>query len=375
MAFDRKKIVLSVSIPAVLVAAFAFSNFLAAQKEAPPERPKKEKQNFVRVASIQYERIPTEIEVLGRVISAQQINLIAEVSGKLERGNIALKEGTQFYQGQLIAKVNDEERLLNLKSRRSNFVNLLATALPDIRIDYPDDFDSWSQYFESLNVNKDLPELPEAKDQRLTVFLSTRNILTEYYALKAEEANLKKYLLKAPYNGSIVTVNTEIGSVVNNGTNVASLIRTDRLELKVPVLKDDIDYVEIGTKVKVTDESEANEWIGTIVRKANFIDPDNQSVNVYISLSGYEEQIYNGLYLKATIPGKYIEQGMPIDRALLRNNDNLFVLQDSVIVTKKVNVLQQMGDRAIINGLEPGEEVVVEAPTNAFENMKVSVIN
>jgi len=375
MAFNKKKITLAITIPGVLIGAFFLSNLLAAQKTLPPERPKKEKQNYVRVTKTQYTRVPTEIEALGRVISAQQINLISEVSGKLERGQVPLKEGTQFVKGQLLAKVNDNERLFNLKSRRSNFVNLMAGALPSIRFDYVKDTARWQSFFRSIDINKDLPELPVSEDPRLDIFLSTQNILTEYYAVKAEEANLKKFKLLAPYDGSVVTVNTEIGSVVNNGTNIATLIRTDQLELKVPILKDDIDFVKVGTKVTVEDEERGLSWEGVINRKANFIDPDNQSVNVYISLNGARQQLYNGLYLKATIPGRDLEDVMPIDRALLRNENEVFIVQDSILVSKKINVLKSGGDQAIINGLEPQDLLVVEAPTNAFENMKVSIIN
>ncbi len=369
-----KKRIITISLVIVLlVVAFSFSGFLASKKELPPQRPKPAPVNYVKVEEVFYQSIPVQIEVLGRVQSSQRVDLIAEVGGKLQPGTVELEEGQRFRRGQVLANINNREQVLSLQARKSNFLNLLAIALADVKIDHPKAYDTWNTYFNDISIEDDLAPLPEVTSPKLKTYLATSNVLSEYYNIKSLEENLTKYQLRAPYNGSILGVALEVGSVVSPGARVATLIRTDKLELKVPVLKEDIRYVEIGKEVKLVEESSAQEWSGRVTRIADFIDPNNQSINVYIQVNGRQADIYDGLYLKALIPGKVIEAGMAIDRKVIRNKDQVFVVQDSVLALQHVEVAKISREEAVIGGLPEGTRVVVEAPANAAENMKVKI--
>ncbi len=371
-----KKRIITISLVVVMLAgAFAFSGFLAGKKELPPQRPKPQPVNYVKVEEVYYQAIPIQIEALGRVQSSQRVDLIAEVGGKLEPGAVQLEEGQRFRRGQVLANVNNREQVLNLQARKSNFLNLLAIALADVKIDHPEAYEEWNKYFLAIDMEKELAPLPAVSSAKLKTYLATSNVLSEYYSIKSLEENLTKYQLRAPYNGSVLGVALEIGSVVSPGARVATLIRTDRLELKVPVLKDDIKYVEIGKEVKLLEESSAQEWTGRVSRIADFIDPNNQSINVYVQIDNRQADIYDGLYLKALIPGKIIEAGMAIDRKVIRNKDQVFVVQDSVLSLQQVEVAKISQEEAVIGGLPEGTPVVVDAPANAAENMKVKIAN
>ncbi len=369
-----RKAIAFIIVPILLVGAFLFMNFLADKKELPPQRPKPPAINYVKVEEVAYKETPVEIEVFGRVGSSQQINVVAEVGGRLEIGSINLKEGENFRKGQLLARVNSNEQALNLQSRKANFLNLFASVIPDIKIDFPDTYDLWLDYYNKIDLNKDLPLIPTEIPSKARTFLASKGILSEYYSIKSLEENLRKYSIIAPYTGSILSVNLETGSVVNPGAVIASIIRTDKLELKVPVQQKDIEYVSIGTEVQVVQEAAGKSWTGRIVRKADFIDPNTQSVSVYISLDNTSSDVYDGLYLKAIIPGKVIDQGMEIDRSVLRNKNEVFVVADSVLRTKEVNIIKVSSNRAVINGLTEGDKLVVDAPSNASNNMKVQIV-
>jgi multidrug efflux pump subunit AcrA (membrane-fusion protein) len=368
-----KKKIAFIIVPVILVGGFAFSNFLAGKKELPPKRPKPPVVNYVRVIPVNYEKLAVELEVFGRVSSSQEVDLVSEVGGRLEQGSINLKEGQSFRKGQVLVKVNNDEQKLEEQSRKSNFLNLLASSLPDMKIDFPQQYQTWYNYYGSIELDEELPPLPAQMNTKLKTFLSTRNILSEYYSVRRLEENLTKYTLYAPYNGSITAVNLEIGSFVNPGSNIATLIRTDKLELKVPIQQKDIDYVSVGTKVKIIKEDDGKQWEGNIIRKADFIDPNTQSVNIYIDLNNAEKNLYDGLYLKAIIPGKFVDEGLVIPRNVIRNKNEVFIVEDSVLKTRKINIAKIKQNEAIINGLMEGEKLVVDAPSNASENMKVQI--
>lgn len=369
-----RKAIAFILVPILLVGAFFFSNFLASKKELPPQRPKPPVVNYVKVQEVVYKETPVEIEVFGRVGSSQQINVVAEVGGRLDQGSVNLKAGENFRKGQVLARINNNEQMLTLQSRKANFLNLFASVIPDIKIDFPDTYDLWLAYYNKIDLNKDLPSIPTEIPSKARTFLASKGILSEYYSIKSLEENLKKYTIVAPYTGSIVSVNLEIGSVVNPGANIAAIIRTDKLELKVPVQQKDINYVTIGAEVEIVQEDATKSWKGKVVRKADFIDPNTQSISVYIGIDDDATDVYDGLYLKAVIPGKVIDQGMEIERSVIRNKNEVFVVADSVLKTRKVNIVKVTSNIAIINGLDEGDKMVVDAPSNASNNMKVQIV-
>ena len=114
----------------------------------------------------------------------------------------------------------------------------------------------------------------------------------------------------------------------------------------------------------------------SLVRRAPFIDPNNQSLNVYIAVDNTYGDLYDGLYLKAAISGKYVEEGMLIERSVIRNKNEVFIVaSDSLLQTKKINIAKITENDAIIHGLDPGELIVVDAPSNASNNMVVEIVN
>ena len=370
-----KKTIAFILVPIILVGSVLLMNFLAGKKELPPERPKPEVKNYVRVQEVKYDRIPVEIEAFGRVGSSQQVDLVAEVGGKLLQGSINLKEGQNFKKGQLICRIYNVEQRLNLLAAKSNFLNM-ASALPDLKIDYPDSYDGWIRYFDAIDIEKDLSSLPAPRNSKEKTFLATRNITGEYYTIKSQEENLKKYSIYAPYSGSVLRVNLEIGSVVNPGSVIATVIRTDKLELQVPVEQRDIGYVRIGAPVRIVQEGEVlRSWEGVVVRKADFIDPNTQSVSVYIAIKSKGNDIYDGLYLKAFVPGNAVNQGMKIDRSIVRNKNQVFVVENDRLVAKEINILKISQNEIVFNGLEEGQKLVVDAPANASNNMVVDILN
>ncbi len=375
----RKIIVFGIAIAILGFGFFAMKQF-SGMKTLPPERPPVSSTNYVKVNTVEYREIDTEVIAYGRITSSQPLNLIAEVGGRLLPGQIQLKPGINFSRGQLLCRINDAETRLNLQSQKSEFLNLIASSLPDFKIDFQEDYPAWQAYFESIEIDKPLQELPPVKSNKVKTFLATKNILRDYYSIKSAEENLRKYYIYAPYDGSIATVNLEVGTVVNPGANIASIIRTDQLELEIPVEVQNIKWIKEDTEVEVMSEDGASTWKGEISRIADYVDPATQSINVYVNIeAGPNSGLYDGLYLRAVIPGDKLENAMEIPRRVLMNENEVFVVDGGVLKTRKVDVQKISRDQVLIrpveaNGLYEGDSLVIEAPANAIENMKVKAL-
>lgn len=371
-----RKLTSIVLVILILGGSYFFFTVLADQKTETPQRAKPEVKNYVKVEKFTPRTVETSIEAYGRVSSAQQISLISEVGGKLIEGGISLKEGESFVKGQILCRIYNEEQKLNLKAQKSRFLNTLASILPDLKIDFSDSFEDWRSYFDQIKLDAKIPSLPEPKSSKEKTFLATKNILSDYYAIKSAEENLKKYTLYAPFTGSIRSVNFQIGSVVNSGTNIAELIRTDELELEIACEIRDIDFVQIGKKVDVIDEAVTyQKWEGKVSRIADFVDANTQSIGVFVTVKNKKRSdVREGSFLLASIPGKMIDGAIEVPRSIIKNKNEVFVVQDSLLKTKQIIVHKLEKNSAIISGLLTGDSFVVDMPSNASENMKVEII-
>lgn len=371
-AFDKKAFITRI-IAAVILVIIAIGLTKKLSTKAPePQRPAlTQRSQYVNTKTVSYTDFNTSIEALGQVIASQPIDIVSEVSGKIKKGDVNLKKAVQFSKDALLFKIDDTESSLNLKSQRSNFQNAIALILPDIKLDFPKSYQKWQDYFNLIDIDKALPQLPSAADQREKTFLAARNIAGQYYSIKSAEERLNKFQVQAPYSGIIQQVYTDAGSVANPGTRVLRIRKSNDLELELPIRKEDIQWIKVGKKVRISSEDKRTTATGSVNRIGTEIDPTTQSVNVYVTIISNEVKLYEGMYLFAEIEGSSINNAMEIEREAIFDNDKIFVVEDSVLVKKTVNIHKVKNETVLFSGVEEGKVVASKVFLGAIEGMKV----
>lgn len=280
----RKITFIIVSLIVLLGGSFALSELFVSLKPEPPRRPESDAKRYVKAEAVKYLDIVSPLSREGRVASSNEVVLVSEAAGKIEAGQVTLKKGASFKKGQLIARIYKDEVELALKASKSRFLNVLTQILPDIKVDFPNSYDRFLAFFNSVDLNKDLPELPQANNEKLKIYLASRNILSDYYGIRQDEKRLSRHTFYAPFDGTFTTVNFEVGAYVNAGGQIAKMIRTDQLEIEVPVENHQSEWIKIGDKVNVFSRDRTSSSPGKVVRKANFVDATSQSRSVFVQV-------------------------------------------------------------------------------------------
>ncbi len=277
----------------ILGLAYGLMRFLIAQKEEPPVRRSIEARRYVRVEPVKYSSISSSVSKEGRLSSIAEVDIVAEASGKIEAGNVSLKKGASFSRGDVLFVVYPDEAILSLKARKSQYQNTLAGIIPDLVIDFPEAEEAFTAFFSSIEVDKALPPMPEIQDDKLKIFLASRNVISEYYNIERDELQLERRTVMAPFNGTFKDVYMELGAYTNAGGRVARAIRTDQLELEVAVPRVDATWIKKGDPVTVTSESSLS-WTGKVIRKSQFVDENTQSQTIFISLPYNRQATFAG---------------------------------------------------------------------------------
>lgn len=371
----RKITFIIVALLVLLGGSAALSQLFISMKPEPPRRPDMEMKRFVKAESVEYSDIISSVSRQGRVVASNESPLVSEASGKILQGSVVLRKGTNFKKGQLLAEIYKDEIALALKARKSRFLTTVTTLLPDIKVDFPNHLKAFELFFTTINIDEDLPELPEIKDEKLKIFLASRNVLSEYYGILQDQKRLKRHSLYAPFNGTFTQVNFEAGAYVNTGGQIARMIRTDQLEVEVQVEANESQWIEIGDLVKVSERYSTEERSGRVVRKSAFVNNNSQMRSIFVTVKNTPgNDLLMGEYKEVNFPGQKIEAAMEIPRSAVFNSNEVFTIVEGRLKKQEINVIKVNETTLIFNGLSEDDFIVVEPLINAKENSPVGIV-
>lgn len=320
----------------------------------------------VKVAEVRYHDTAPGFAEYGRVTSAQPISVKAEVNGTLLPGEVPLKAAGRFQPGQELFSIDATEARLALKAQKAELLQRVATALPDFKLDFEERFADWQAFFTAISINEPLPPLPTAATPRERAFVANRGILTAYYNITSAEDRLRRYTYAAPYAGSIVEVIAEVGSIVTPGTPVVEIIRTDQLELELPVPVARIAGLQPGLQVRVTDRDKQQTWPAVVARIGDYVDPATQAAKVFLRLVPVAGQpLFEGQYLYAQLPGLAYDDVFSLPRRALDNGEQVWIVQNGKLAQARTTVVAVNPENVLVRGLKPGTLVLLDPPTNA----------
>lgn len=351
----------------LLLTSIAVTAFMLKNREEPKSNNKKVTTLYVQTIQPTIKEVSTSAFYRGRVSYFNNVTIASEVSGKIERGDIDLKEGIRFKKGDILFHIYDKDERASLMASKSSFLQILANILPSIKMDYPSEYTKWNLFFDHIKLNKQLPELPEFKSKKERIFMASQNVLTSYYNLVKSEITLSKYTVYAPFNGSIASISKEIGDIASNNSTIAKIVRTDRYEVTVPVLINDYKWMEIGDKAKLTFDN-GTVLTGKVVRIADIVDETTQSVNIFLHINNFSNtKIMGGEYIDVTFNNKVIK-GMLLPREALINNQEVYQLKNKKLTLSKVKVLRQLSDNYMILPSDTIYPIVTESISEIRED-------
>lgn len=134
----------------------------------------------------------------------------------------------------------------------------------------------------------------------------------------------------------------------------------------------DLNYLSNGSRVALTSEDIDGSWDGRVKRISDQIDPGSQTVQVFISVSG--KGLREGMYMRGEVASRQVDAAMRIPRDLLVDQKGVYVVQDSLLQLRTVNVIKVEDETVIITGLTGQEQLLANPLPGAFDGMRVAPI-
>lgn len=359
----------------IVAVGFAAMSLLSARRKEPPKMEPELREVVVSVEPVVLGAVAGEIVAYGRLKSAQPVVIISEVNGTLEKGDVSFRPGQRFLRNQLLIKVDTRQIDLEIKTAKSELLKALATVLPEIRVDFPNEYAVWQKYFNRCSYDRPVPPLPEAANNNIKLYLSRFNVYNIYFSIRDLEIMHEKHFMRASFDGAITATDMRPGSNVRSGTRIGEIINLEELEMVVPLTVEDVQWIDTDKPVLLTSAELRGEWQGHISRIAKTIDLQTQTVQAYILVDD-ADQLYDGIFLKAGIPGRTIESAVSFPRRALYRERYVYLIEDGVLALRQVEVVRSETDTVIVSGgLADGDMLITDVLQGVSPGMPARVKN
>lgn len=343
----------------------------------------------VEVFEADFESITLHAESQGTVQARTETLLVAEVSGRIQSISDAFFSGGYFQEGDPLLKIDPIDYIANLEAAKgrladADLVYQQEKALAD---QAKEDWESMGRGTASeLTLRK--PQLARAKSQ----------LDSARAAVNVAQRNLDRTVVRAPYNGRVRAKLVDVGQMVGvQQSQLARIYATDIAEIRLPIGLNDIQYLELpetysnqtadSRKPRVTISVDyggrTHEWEGVVDRTEGAIDPATrlayavaQIENPYEKTPGTDRPpLKVGLFAKASIEGKRIENAIRIPRKALQVDDTVLIVDaENRIEIREVEVHKADTEWAIItDGLSRGDRVCLTPLEYAVMGMQVEL--
>lgn len=363
-----RKIILSVLGISLIIFSFLFAKKLIANKNKP--KPVKEKVvKTVFIDTVSNGTIQIIIPANGNLVAKRRIELYAEVQGIFKSSNILFKPGQTYYKGQTLIGIDATEYYASVQSAKSDLYNTIAAIMPDLRLDFPDVFQKWQDYLRSFDLNKTTPKLPKIASDKENYFITGRGIISNYYNVKNLEQRLSKYNISAPFSGILTEALVTEGALIRSGQKLGEFIDTSIYEMEVALSKTYASLLKVGEPVKLTNLNKTESYSGKVTRVNGNIDPTTQTITAYIDVK--DDALKEGMYLEARLNAKEEQNAIEIDRNLLSETNEIFVVSDSILATVPAKPVYFSETKVVLKNVPDGTIILKKSVPGAYAGMLV----
>ena len=185
----------------------------------------------------------------------------------------------------------------------------------------------------------------------------------------------------APISGSIISTPLKNGTKVTTSNAIAIIGDIKNLQVTANVPERYVSVLKVGLKANVSVEAYPGVvFPATVSRVSPVVDSASRTKEIILHFDEFDERINAGMFAKVTLYTEDYEGFivMPTD-AVVQNGDEYFtyvVKEDSTVSKRKITLGHTVDSSVqILDGVKPGEIIVIQGQTSLADGSKVKDIS
>ncbi len=314
----------------------------------------------------------------GYVVAQQKASIASKATGRLVF--LGVEEGDRVRKNEVIARIEDQDVLASLAQAKANY-ELAQADLNDAR--------QWLErqrtMFASGTTSQAELDAAEARYRRVEATIKAAEA-----AVRAAEVALENTRIRAPFDGTVLTKNANVGEVVapfaaaaGSRAAVVTIADMSSLEVEADVSESNITRVTVGAPCEITlDAYPERRYQGYVHKIVPTADRAKATVLTKVRFKERDDRVLPEMSAKVTFLSKAAgpmdtqaapRLTVPSSAVAKRNGQEIVLLvRDGKVVETPVRVGGSIGDRIVIEeGLAQGDAVVLRPDPSLTAGTKV----
>ena len=333
------------------------------------------------------------VRTQGNVQPRREIDLVAQVTGKIIAASPHFADGSFFNRGELLVRIEQDDYRVAEQQAMANVANaeqLLAEERGRARQAKREWRDLGNEEANKLFLRR--PQLATAE----TALISAKA------SLKKAHLDLERTQINAPFDGRIRETLVDIGQYVTTGTRIARIYSTDIAEIRLPLtdrqaamLELPEHYRQAANKVQSTKPGlpvrlesrfggKSGVWQAYITRTDASIDVESRQLFAVAEVrqpfarndnDPQRPTLNMGQFVDAYIDGKEVSDVLILPRSALRPRNRIWTVDgNSRLHIVDVEVLQTNQDHVVVkNGFAGPQKVITSNMSLVVEGLAVTL--
>jgi len=316
----------------------------------------------------------------GYIVAQREASVSSKGTGVLEY--LGVVEGDKVKKGQIIARLDDRDIVAQFDEAKSN-LQFYNAQLKEVENNYNREKELFKRGLSSQ----------QSLDQSESNYKSLlANINIAEARIRAAEVALENMIIRAPFDGTVLTKNAEVGEIVAPfGASTTSraavvtiadmtslMVETDVSESNIEKIKQDQDC-EI-----VLDAYSDKSYQGYVFKIVPTADRSKATVLVKVGFKSYDNRVLPEMSAKVSFlaenTGRQENQlpviTIPISAVDEKNGKKIvYIVKDDKAIQKEIDTGRLLGSYVeIISGLKEGDEIIDNLNENIEDGVQVKVL-
>ncbi|HPU35675.1 MAG TPA: efflux RND transporter periplasmic adaptor subunit [Bacillota bacterium] len=321
----------------------------------------------VEVVEASYGNVELTISFTGVLEPEMSVNVVHKTGGKV--AEVRVKDGSQVRSGDVLIRLDAAEISAQVAQAEAALLmaqvqfETAAQALEDTRALYEEEIVS-RQQFEQAETQYKVAEAQLAQAEA---------------ALQLARTYLDDTVITAPIGGTISGLSVNPGEIIAPGVPVAIINKMDTMEVSVQLTEKDVGRIAVGQEVGIEISAVSSELLeGEVTSISPVADPRTKTYEMKAALPNEGGRLKAGMTatIHAVVAAEKETVVVPVDAVLTQQGEQVvYIVEDGVAYCRPVTLgLENGSEVSVLEGLSPGEQVVVKGQHYLQDGGKVAVV-
>jgi len=357
----------------VFLATFFLTCLFSSGCSKKVEKPKGRPPALVTVASATQQNVPVLIRTIGNMEASESVVVRTQISGELTK--VAFREGQDVQKGALLFQLDPRTYQAAIRKAEASLARdkvIMANARKD--------YERYSQLVKDGIVTQE-----QAEGYRTKAESAAADVAADAAAVDSAREQLAYCTITSPISGRLGVLAVDRGNVVKaNDTVLVTINKLTPIHASFTIPEKELPEVKrlmVGGKITVEVEVPGTAGVrekGMVSFFDNTVDPTTGTIRLKAAFDNTKKQLWPGQFVNLSIILGMKNNAVVVPSQAIQTGQNgqfVFVIKSDATaeIRQVVSGPVSQGMTVVENGLQPGEQVVIDGQMRVIPGGKVEM--